>query len=105
MLLSLDQQGRQTWATCVKNLLYKYGFGDVWEEQGVGNRIVFFREFTERIKHCYDEEWEYDVSQSSKLSLYRSLKSSGINRESYLYNVALNNIDLVSQSYDVHLIV
>ena len=43
MLLTLDQHGRNNWATSVKNLLYRYGFGDVWEEQGVGNRIVFFK--------------------------------------------------------------
>ena len=89
MLLSLDQQGRHTWATSVKKLLCKYGFSDAWDEQGVGNRVVFLKEFTDRVRQLYYEEWEYDISQSSKLYLYRSLKISGIFRESYLYNVTL----------------
>jgi hypothetical protein len=87
MLLSLDNLGRQTWATSVKNLLYKYGFQHVWDQQGVGNEAVFLREFVNRVSQSYMEEWEFDMSQSSKLSLLRSLKPFGICRESYLVNV------------------
>lgn len=88
MLYCLDQQGRHTWASSVKMLLCKYGFREVWDEQGVGNPAVFFTEFTERVKHVYFENWEYDVSQSSKLCLFRAIKSAGISRESYLYNIS-----------------
>ena len=35
MLHSLDQQGRTTWVTSIKNLLYKYGFHDVWEPKAM----------------------------------------------------------------------
>ena len=84
MLLNLHNHGRKTWASHVRALLYKYNFGDVWEAQGVGNMIVFFKEFVDRAKHVYLTEWEYDIAQSSKLYLFRSLKPSGINRENYL---------------------
>lgn len=87
MLYSLDQQGRPTWASSVKLLLCKYGFRDVWDEQGVGNYVLFIREFTERVKQRYVENWEHDISQSSKLCLFRAIKYTGFARESYLYSV------------------
>ncbi|XP_013402351.1 cell surface hyaluronidase-like [Lingula anatina] len=34
VLFKLDSSGRHTWATDVKMLLYRYGFGYVWEAQG-----------------------------------------------------------------------
>ncbi len=89
MLYQLDLHGRTTWASSVRLLLTKYGFHDVWVQQGVGNKIAFFREFSHRVKMTYIEEWEYDVSQSSKLSLFRSLKSNCTDQESYLLNVNL----------------
>jgi hypothetical protein len=89
MLFNLDQAGRTTWAGSVRLLLLKYGFQDVWEAQEVENNIVFLREFTNRVKQAYDTEWEYGVSQCSKLSLYRQLKTNGISRENYLKNVTL----------------
>ena len=89
MLLSLDQVGRNTWAGSVRQLLCTYGFQDVWEAQSVENINVFLREFTNRVKSAYDSEWEHTVAQSSKLTLFRSLKPDGIVRESYLRNVTL----------------
>ena len=64
MLYRLDQNGRSTWASSVKHLLQKYGFHDVWNEQGVGNTVLFLNIFTERVQQVYVEEWEHDVSQS-----------------------------------------
>ena len=37
MLKDLDDQGRRTWATDIRNMLYRYGFGHVWMNQGVGD--------------------------------------------------------------------
>ena len=37
MLKRLDDAGRITWATYIKKLLFRYGFGVVWIEQQVGN--------------------------------------------------------------------
>ena len=89
MLYQLDEHGRSTWATSVKVLLIRYGFQEVWDQQSVGNRIVFFREFTDRVEQRYIEEWEYEVGQSSKLSLFRSIASPCIEPESYLFAVKL----------------
>ena len=37
ILKSLDDCNRITWATRVRNLLCRYGFGYVWVAQGVGD--------------------------------------------------------------------
>ena len=41
MLRSYDDSGKISWATHVKMLLCKYGFGHVWLSQGVGDEIIF----------------------------------------------------------------
>ena len=41
MLRNLDEVGRLTWATHVRNLLYMYGFGYVWFYENVGDEIYF----------------------------------------------------------------
>ena len=91
MLCSLDQHGRKTWAGSMRQLLCKYGHQDVWEAQRVENVQVFLRDFTNSVKQDYDIEWENSIAQSSKLSLYRLLKPTGIARENYLRNVTLKS--------------
>ena len=39
MLYRLDQAERKTWATHVRTLLYKFGFGYAWISQEVGNTV------------------------------------------------------------------
>ena len=75
MLKNLDQNGKRTWASSVKEFLFKYGFGVVWMEQGVGNEILFLAEFVERVKDCYRQDWYRDIHNSSKLSIYCTFKS------------------------------
>ena len=45
MLKDLDDQGRRTWATDIRNMLYRYGFGHVWMNQGVGDTTAFINAF------------------------------------------------------------
>ena len=45
MLRSLSDAGKMTWATQVKNLLYVYGFGYVWEANTIGDINVFVKVF------------------------------------------------------------
>ena len=37
MLRRLDETVRKTWASKIKNVLYEYGFGYVWINDGVEN--------------------------------------------------------------------
>ena len=78
-------QGRTTWATSIRELLYKYGFHDVWEAQGVENVNVFLREFVYSVKQQYILEWQYNIDQSSKLSLYRMLNVECDEVQPYLH--------------------
>ena len=41
MAYSLDQHGKNTWATCGKVMLEQFGFRYVWAQQGVGDFDLF----------------------------------------------------------------
>ena len=41
-LQNLDNSGRITWATKVKNILFKYGFGYAWVNENVGDENSCF---------------------------------------------------------------
>ena len=53
MLLNLQRQNYTTWACKVPNVLYKSGFGVVWEMQGVGNVNLFKL----RLIDCFKQDW------------------------------------------------
>ena len=52
MLRRLDDAGRITWASKVKDILFKYGFGYVWVNENVGNEVMFFKAFKQRLMDC-----------------------------------------------------
>ena len=61
---------RVTWATKVRNLLCRYGFGYAWQNQGVGNEKRFSRPFKLRLKDNLTQEWVFDINDSSKVIHY-----------------------------------
>ena len=65
MLKELDDNGRHTWASNVRILLSRYGFGHVWLNQGVGDSIRFIKEFYQRICDCATQEWNTQKSEYS----------------------------------------
>ena len=71
MLLRLDESGRTTWATHVRNLLFSYGFGYVWISQEVGNSHWFINVFRQRIIDCSIQRWSSKLVDSSKADTYR----------------------------------
>ena len=82
----LDEQGRKTWATSVKELLYRYGFGHVWLQQGVGDIEFFLQIFTQRVKDNAFQEWSGRCSEISKLYWYCQFKTD-FEISSYLENI------------------
>ena len=42
MLLYLHERNQRTWASSVCYVLYRYGFDEVWENQGVGDETKVF---------------------------------------------------------------
>ena len=83
MLLNLCNAGRRNWASEVKALLYKYGFGYIWENQNVENVQSFLCEFEQRVKDCNWQNWNESISNMPKLRTYSLFKSS-LHPEPYL---------------------
>ena len=52
MLRSLAPTGKVNWASNVRSLLYKHGFGYVWEADTIGDGDRFINTFRQRIKDC-----------------------------------------------------
>lgn len=72
MLSDLDARGKATWVTNVRLCLFKFGFGFVWMEQGVGDINGFLRVFKQRMIDCKWQEWSEHVNESERFSMYRS---------------------------------
>ena len=76
-LLLLDCiNGKTNWTTKIKNILYLYGFGYIWEEQCVVHANDFLSAFVYRLKVAYEQDWHAALINSSKYSSYISFKSS-----------------------------
>ena len=49
--------GGTNWASNVKDILFLYGFGYIWEEHQVGNIESFTKDIDQRIKDCYLQKY------------------------------------------------
>ena len=78
------QAGRCNWAKDVKNILYSFGFGFVWDRQNVENEKVFLDEFTIRLSDCDTQLWNNSMSQMPKLRTLRLFKKEFV-PEPYLF--------------------
>jgi hypothetical protein len=76
MLKSLDERGKNTWVTHVKNLLCSSGFGYVWISQEVGNHKAFLAEFKQRMIDCFLQQWSEKISSRPRYDMYNSFKSA-----------------------------
>ncbi len=83
MLKRMDERGKHTWATDIKTVLYKFGFGAAWMNQGVGDERLFVAQLVQVIKDCSQQEWYSEIHQQSKLSTYCTFKSM-LEPEKYL---------------------
>ncbi len=75
MLKQLDDVGRVTWATRVKQLLYTYGFGYIWLSQDVGDAQAFVYTFRCRLTDCMRQNWNASINDSSRCDTYKHFKS------------------------------
>ena len=83
MLKRLDEVGRKTWATNIRELLYMYGFGYAWLAHDVGNDDNFLCQFKQRIIDSYLQKWFSDINTSPKANHYKCFKSL-LDVESYI---------------------
>ena len=83
--------GQFCWASRVHQVLYKFGFGFVWENQRVQNPEAFIMIFMQRFVDCHSQNWHEHVSNSTRFSIYRMFKTS-VSLEPYFTSVANKHI-------------
>ena len=100
MLVLLDQNGKTCWATEVRELLFRTGFGYVWLNQGVHNIGGFIKAFKQRLFDMFVGEWTSTVRDKDRYALY-SIVTEDFGRASYIqdiniycFRVALSQIRL-----------
>ena len=69
MLKALDDSGRNTWATKIKNVLYQFGFGYTWISQDVGDIKVFLSLFKQRLHDNLVQSWQSSLQSNRKCFL------------------------------------
>ena len=66
------------------DLLYRFGLGDVWIVQDVGDETLFIKKtFEQRLIDCYSQNLNSDIVSSPKASYYQHYKSF-LTAEQYL---------------------
>lgn len=91
MLLSLHNSGKFCWASRVHRTLYTFGFGFVWENQGVQIPNAFINMFKQRLIDCHSQNWHEHVNSSNRFCVYRLFKMS-ISLEPYFAAVTNKHI-------------
>ena len=76
VMYDLDRRGKWSWASSVRNCLYRYGYGFVWENQGVVDVSWFVRCFKQRLIDCNWQEWDSRVQNSDRFAMYRMFKTT-----------------------------
>ena len=71
MLFDLDSRGKTNWVSDVRLCLFRYGFGEVWLNQGVGSEINFIKQFRQRLIECRWQDWNNHIETSERFSMYR----------------------------------
>ena len=66
MLQNLDESGRITWASKVKNLLFRNGFVYVRHVEDVGDQTLFKKTVKQRLIDCSKQDWSTVIAKSGK---------------------------------------
>jgi hypothetical protein len=74
MLLRLHNKNKSNWVSKISETLYQYGFGYVWENQGVRNKKAFIKAFKQRLIDCYLQNWHSTLFLSERYCFYSSFK-------------------------------
>jgi hypothetical protein len=75
MLFSLHCNNKNNWVSKICFTLYRYGFGHVWENQGVENVRGFSNAFKQRLIDCFQQDWHNDLTTKDRYAFYSSFKS------------------------------
>ena len=74
MLYNIHCSNKNNWVSSICFTLYRYGFGFVWEQQGVGDTKKFISVFRQRLIDCYVQGWNSDINTKQRYAFYSLLK-------------------------------
>jgi len=74
MLVTKSNSGGTNWASKVKDILYRHGYGYVWEAQGLIEMDTFLNQFYQTMLDSEMQLWSNEVAQQSRLSTYIKFK-------------------------------
>lgn len=71
----ISSQGRQNWASLLKNMLRNTSLQHVWDNQGSRHQHKIVKLFKKSMNNVYDTAWEKDLSRAdAKLRTYKTFK-------------------------------
>ena len=76
MQINMETNGKCCWASRLRDLLCKFGFGFVWLQKSVGNERAFLALLKERLCGDFKQKWTTALNSSERFSLYASFKSN-----------------------------
>ena len=93
------------WAANVRDILFKNGFGYIWENQNYGISSNFFNVFKTRIVDSFWQNNQNDINSLSTNRLYRHLNSNGMFYLTKLPNnfirIAVSKLRLGSHNFNI----
>ena len=75
MLIHLHERNKNTWASAICSFLYKHGFQEVWENQGVANERCFLQTLRSVLILNFKAEWLSDTADKERFHFYRTFKN------------------------------
>ena len=87
-LRSIDDSCKYSWCRSVRIMLFQFGFGDAWYNQGVGNVDVFCKCFRQRVYDIYKQGWIGRLCDSTRVDFYR------IYKDNFSFSVYLDIVDV-----------
>ena len=70
MQINMELNGKCNWASKLRDLLCKFGFGFVWLQKSVGNEKGFLAILKERLCDDFNQEWTTAINSSERFCLY-----------------------------------
>ena len=83
MMKNMAEEGKENWASVVRELLCTNGFAFAWWNGSVGDETRFLTEFQQRPKDCFIQNWHSRLECSGRDEVYRTFKSA-LEKEKYL---------------------
>jgi hypothetical protein len=74
MLILQDQNGKRCWATEIRELLFRTGFGFVWMNQGVQDIGGFLKVVKQRLLDMFMQEWSSTIRNKERYIMYSIIK-------------------------------